>query len=37
MECEAADIRPCDALEANVRAALTPRGFTVLRFELKAE
>jgi hypothetical protein len=28
---------PCDALEANVRAALTPAGFTVSRFELKAD
>ncbi len=28
---------PCDALEANVRAALTPVGFTVSRFELKAD
>lgn len=27
---------PCDALEANVRAALTPAGFSVSRFELKA-
>ena len=26
---------PCDALEANVRAALTPTGFSVSRFELK--
>ncbi len=26
---------PCDALEANVRAALTPAGFSVTRFELK--
>ncbi len=25
---------PCDALEANVRAALTPAGFSVSRFEL---
>ena len=28
---------PCDALEANVRAALTPAGFSVSRFELKAD
>ena len=28
---------PCDALEANVRAALTPAAFTVSRFELKAD
>jgi len=28
---------PCDALEANVRAALTPAGFTVSRFELKTD
>lgn len=28
---------PCDALEANVRAALTPAGFAVSRFELKAD
>lgn len=28
---------PCDALEANVRAALTPAGFSVSRFELMAE
>lgn len=28
---------PCDALEANVRAALAPAGFTVSRFELKAD
>ena len=28
---------PCDALEANVRAALTPAGFTVSRFQLKAD
>jgi hypothetical protein len=27
---------PCDALEANVKAALTPAGFTVSRFELEA-
>jgi hypothetical protein len=26
---------PCDALEANVKSALTPGGFTVSRFELK--
>ena len=28
---------PCDALEANVRAALTPAGYSVSRFELKAD
>ncbi len=28
---------PCDALEANVRAELTPAGFAVSRFELKAD
>jgi microcompartment protein CcmL/EutN len=28
---------PCDALEANVRAALATGGFTVSRFELKAD
>lgn len=28
---------PCDALRANVMAALTPAGFSVLRFELKAD
>lgn len=28
---------PCDALEANVRAALTPGGFSVSRFELMAD
>lgn len=28
---------PCDALEAKVKAALAPAGFTVSRFELKAD
>ena len=28
---------PCDALEANVRAALAPAAFTVTRFELEAD
>jgi hypothetical protein len=28
---------PCDALEVNVKAALTPGGFTVTRFELMAD
>ncbi len=28
---------PCDALESNVRAALTPAGFSVSRFELKSD
>ena len=28
---------PCDALEANVRAALAPAGFSVSRFELQAD
>jgi hypothetical protein len=28
---------PCDALEANVKAALTAAGFSVSRFELKAD
>lgn len=28
---------PCDALEANVAAALMPAGFSVERFELKAD
>lgn len=28
---------PCDALETNVRAALTPAGFSVSRFELQAD
>jgi hypothetical protein len=28
---------PCDALEANARAALTSAGFSVSRFELKAD
>jgi hypothetical protein len=28
---------PCDALDANVRAVLTPAGFSVSRFELNAD
>jgi hypothetical protein len=28
---------PCDALETNIRAALTPAGFSVSRFELRVD